>query len=469
MNSNNDPNNKDKTAEINNLTQEFGPASSAGQPIEEAILGLALVRKKIDSQIGQIFAFLDEDHFSTRQTKLLFRILKHFYNNRVTSFDIKLIQKAINDQNWNRILTIEYLSQVIDNAGYLSSLNEYLKIIRENHAKNRLVQVLKTSLNTVDKNPSVQAIENLRSQLYDIEDRKINKDFQEAKDVVKKVIEDVFTITKEIKGIKTGFQSLDQITNGLQKGDLIIIAARPSVGKTAFALNLATNAMIIQKQHVAFFSLEMPAEQLVQRMLSMVSFVDNYKLKNSSLLNDRDRDKLLEAQEKIEHLHFFIDDSGSIRLDEIIWKSHKQKQLGQLDLIVIDYLQLIPTGGTGGENRQQEVSKISRALKQLARELNVPIIALSQLNRRVEMREEKKPMMSDLRESGSIEQDADIVTFLFREDYYDKNKTKEKTNAVQIVELNIAKHRNGAVGLVNLSFNPAIGKFFDYNKDLEQT
>ena len=436
--------------------------------IEEALLGLVIVHKKIDGQIAQVFTFLDENHFINKQSKTLYSVLKHFYDLRHKFFDFNLIQKYLEDQKLNQIVTLKYLNHVIENAGYLSSVNEYLNIIRENYAKHKLTFLLKSSLQRVDQEKSLNSIENIRSQLYEIEDRKINKDFQDAKTVVNRVIEDIFTISKEIKGIKTGFISLDEITNGLQKGDLIILAARPSVGKTAFALNLAANAMIMQNHHVAFFSLEMPAEQLIQRLLSMVSFVDNYKLKHNSKLTDRDKDKLLEAQNKIENLHFFIDDSGSIRLDEIIWKSHKQKQLGQLDLIIIDYLQLIPTN-SNSDNRQQEVSKISRSLKQLARELNVPIIALSQLNRRVEMREEKKPMMSDLRESGAIEQDADIIAFLFREDYYNKDKTSEKPT-VQIVELNIAKHRNGSVGVIELSFNPAIGRFFDnsQNKELEK-
>ena len=434
--------------------------------IEEAILGLIIVNKKIDGQIAQIFTFLDETHFGSKQSKALFQTLKHFYDLRAKFYDFKLIQKYLEEKQLNQIVTINYLNHVIENAGYLSSINEYLNIIRENHAKNKLTSMLKSSLKKINEQKSINAIEDIRAHLYEIEDRKINKDFQEAKTVVNRVIDEIFTISKEIKGIKTGFNSLDEITNGLQKGDLIILAARPSVGKTAFALNLAANAMIMQSHHVAFFSLEMPAEQLIQRLLSMVSFVDNYKLKHNSKLTDRDKDKLLEAQDKIEKLHFFIDDSGSIRLDEIIWKAHKQKQLGQLDLIIIDYLQLIPTN-SNSDNRQQEVSKISRSLKQLARELNVPIIALSQLNRRVEMREEKKPMMSDLRESGAIEQDADIIAFLFREDYYNKDKTAEKPT-VQLVELNIAKHRNGSVGVIELSFNPAIGKFFDYTKQLDE-
>ena len=439
-------------------------ASDQVQAIEEALLGLALAHKKIDSQLEQIF-LLDESHFSSPARRGLFRALKTLYEARAQILDFKLLQRTLQEHNLSKVVTIKYLNQVIENAGYLASLNNYLSIIRDNHAKTQLTAVLRTSLHEVEHQDALRSIETLRTQLYAIEDRKVNNDFQAVQSVVARVIEDIFTINHEIRGIKTGFASLDHLTNGLQKGDLIILAARPSVGKTAFALNLAANAMVMQNHHVAFFSLEMPAEQLIQRLLAMVSFVDNYKLKHNHLLTERDKDKLLEAQSKIEKLHFFIDDSGSIRLDEIIWKARRQKQVGQLDLIIIDYLQLIPAASSG-DNRQQEVSKISRSLKQLARDLNVPVIALSQLNRRVELREEKKPMMSDLRESGAIEQDADIIAFLFREDYYTKEK-KEAPATVQLVELNIAKHRNGAVGTIELSFNPAIGKFFDYTKQLD--
>lgn len=435
--------------------------------IEEALLGLIISHKKIEGTLSQVFLFLDVNNFNNERNRTLFKILKHFYEKQEKQIDIKLLHKYVVDNKLNKIITISYIDHLMNNAGFLSSINNYMTQLREYTSKQRLSSSLRTSLNDIIVNnnkSSAELIEEIRNHLYQIEERKITHDFQEGKDVVERVIEEIFKTNKQITGIKTGFDSLDEITNGLQKGDLIILAARPSVGKTAFALNLATNVMTIHKKSVAFFSLEMPAEQLIQRMLASLSFVDSYKLKHTSKLTEIDKEKLLEAQDKIKNTNFFIDDSGSIKLDEIIWKSRKQKEMGKLDLIVIDYLQLIPTNSIG-DNRQQEVSKISRSLKQLARELGVPIIALSQLNRRVETREDKKPMMSDLRESGAIEQDADIIAFLYREDYYDKDKNFE--NKIQLTELNIAKHRNGAIGNIELSFNQAIGRFSDYTKQME--
>lgn len=433
--------------------------------IEEALLGLILSSKKFNESLIQVFIFLDESNFTTKETKLMFNILKHFSNLPEKKIDIKLICNYINSNNLEKEITLKYINYLMINSGFLSSLNQYLDQIRENTAKLKLANVLETNLKNIDSIKPDAMIDDIRNHLYKIEERKINKDFKKGKEVANHVVEEIFKINKEIKGIKTGFKSLDEITSGLQKGDLVILAARPSVGKTAFALNLAANIMTMQNKNIAFFSLEMPAEQLIQRMLSTISYVDNYKFKHNQNLTEYDKNKILEAVDKLNKINFFIDDSGSIRLDEIIWKSRKQKEMNKLDLIIIDYLQLIPTNSYG-DNRQQEVSKISRSLKQLARELEVPIIALSQLNRRVETREDKKPMMSDLRESGAIEQDADIIGFLYREDYYLKEK-KENDVKVQITELNIAKHRNGAIGTIELLFNPSIGKFSEYSNKID--
>lgn len=433
--------------------------------IEEALLGLILSSKKFNESLIQVFIFLDESNFTTKETKLMFNILKHFSNLPEKKIDIKLICSYINSNNLEKEITLKYINYLMINSGFLSSLNQYLDQIRENTAKLKLANVLETNLKNIDSIKPDAMIDDIRNHLYKIEERKINKDFKKGKEVANHVVEEIFKINKEIKGIKTGFKSLDEITSGLQKGDLVILAARPSVGKTAFALNLAANIMTMQNKNIAFFSLEMPAEQLIQRMLSTISYVDNYKFKHNQNLTEYDKNKILEAVDKLNKINFFIDDSGSIRLDEIIWKSRKQKEMNKLDLIIIDYLQLIPTNSYG-DNRQQEVSKISRSLKQLARELEVPIIALSQLNRRVETREDKKPMMSDLRESGAIEQDADIIGFLYREDYYLKEK-KENDVKVQITELNIAKHRNGAIGTIELLFNPSIGKFSEYSNKID--
>ncbi len=431
--------------------------------IEEALLGLILTNRKIDDKISQVFLFLDSSYFSSKENQAMFEMFKHFYNKEIKEFDITIINKYINDNSLFNILTKEYISNLLNKAGYVSSLNFYLSNINENNAKNRIKESLETSLKDIDTLDSEKLIEYIRNDLYKIEDRKIITEFQKGSEVAKKVLEEIFSNKKEIKGLKTGFSHLDEITTGLQNGDLIILAARPSVGKTAFALNLAMNAILFSNKSVAFFSLEMPAEQLMQRMLSAISYVNNYKFKEPSRLTKEEKENILVAFEKIKDKNLFIDDSGSIKLDEIIWKSKRLKEKNNLDLIIIDYMQLIPLDSKYSGNRQQEVSKISRSLKQLAREINVPIVALSQLNRRVEERESKKPMMSDLRESGSIEQDADIIAFLYRDDYYNKNDDAPKEK--HLTELNIAKHRNGSIGTIDLLFDSSTGKFTTFKKE----
>ncbi|WP_302622006.1 replicative DNA helicase [Paenibacillus sp. HGF5] len=261
----------------------------------------------------------------------------------------------------------------------------------------------------------------------------------------------------EVTGIPSGYADLDRMTSGFQNSDLIIIAARPSVGKTAFANNIAQYAAIIARKNVAFFSLEMSAEQLALRMMSSEQHIDANRMR-TGYMRSEDWEKATQAVATLGNSNLFLDDSSSLTVMEIINKCRRLKEKFGLDMIVIDYLQLI-SGNGRTENRQQEVSEISRKLKQLARELNVPVIALSQLSRAVEQRADKRPMLSDLRESGSIEQDADIVSFLYRDDYY--NQETEKPNIIEII---IAKQRNGPVGTVELAFQKEYNKFLNYNR-----
>ena len=260
----------------------------------------------------------------------------------------------------------------------------------------------------------------------------------------------------DITGIPSGFRDLDRLTSGFQRNDLIIVAARPSVGKTAFALNIAQNVAVNTDENVAIFSLEMGADQLVSRMLCAEGNIDAQRLRTGKLEGD-DWGKLTMAMGSLSNSGIFIDDSAGIRVSEIRSKCRRLKQEHGLGMIVIDYLQLISgSSARMSENRQQEVSEISRSLKALARELNIPVIALSQLSRGVESRQDKRPMMSDLRESGSIEQDADIVGFLYRDDYYDQETEKQN-----IIEIIISKQRNGPVGTVELAFVKEYNKFVD--------
>lgn len=250
---------------------------------------------------------------------------------------------------------------------------------------------------------------------------------------------------ESLTGLSTGFRDLDSLTSGLQPSDLILIAARPSMGKTAFTLNIAQNVGVKLGKSVAFFSLEMSKEQLVQRLMCQLAHINSQKLRTGQIESDEEWDKLFQSCEALYQSPIYIDDTPGISVQEMRSKARRLKSEHGLDLIIVDYLQLMQ--GRNSESRQQEISEISRSLKALARELNVPLIALSQLSRSVESRQDKRPMLSDLRESGALEQDADIVSFLYRDDYYNK-----ESEIPHITELIVAKHRNGATATIKLYF-----------------
>lgn len=285
---------------------------------------------------------------------------------------------------------------------------------------------------------------------------KETKDIVPINDVVLNVLDKIEAASKNsdtVTGIPTGFVDLDYKTSGLQPSDLVLVAARPSMGKTAFVLNIVQNITIKKKISCMVFSLEMSAEQLVNRLLSMESNVDSQKLRTGNL-NDNDWNSLIEGAVSVGSSTLAIDDTPGISINELRSKCRKMKLEKGLDIIIIDYLQLMTGSGKANISRQQEISDISRSLKALAREMRAPVIALSQLSRACETRPDHRPMLSDLRESGAIEQDADVVMFLYRDDYY--NKDTEHPNEAEVI---IAKQRNGAIGTINLVWKPDITKF----------
>lgn len=286
-------------------------------------------------------------------------------------------------------------------------------------------------------------------------------EFRNPKEVINEVMDTISRMSSNksnITGMKTSYKALDNVTNGLQKGDLIILAARPSMGKTAFALNLGLQVARHNQEPVAIFSLEMPAEQLIMRMLSANAAIPGQQLR-SGYLNNAEWNKLNEAANDLRMLPIYIDDTPGLKVSEIFSKCRKLKAEQGLGMVIIDYIQLINASSSkNSENRQQEVSEISRALKGLAREMRIPVIALSQLSRLVERREDKRPMLSDLRESGALEQDADIVMFLYRDEYYQKSDVEQTQEEV---EVDIAKHRNGPTRRIKLAFSRNINAFYN--------
>jgi replicative DNA helicase len=323
----------------------------------------------------------------------------------------------------------------------------------------RLIKVTETVTGNcyLDKQPLDEILDDTEKKIFDVVQRRNSGEFENIRDVVLRTLDSIEAAAKQdghITGLQTGFRDLDFKTAGLQKSDLILIAARPAMGKTAFVLNVAEYVALHSDSTIALFSLEMSKEQLVKRMLSMNSKVDSQRIRTGNL-EDEDWGKLVDSVRRLGNSNLVIDDSSGITASEIHSKCRKLKLEKGLDLVIIDYLQLMSGGGSRrGDSRQQEISDISRSLKVMARDLNVPVIALSQLSRAVEQRPDKKPMLSDLRESGAIEQDADMVMFLYREEYY-KPDTEKKGQA----EVIIAKQRSGPTGSVHLAWLGQYTKF----------
>jgi replicative DNA helicase len=353
---------------------------------------------------------------------------------------------------------ISYLTEIANSVPTAANIVHYANIVEEKALLRRLIRVATTIVEDgYTREDEVEALlSEAEKNMMEVSNRKNAGDFKHIKDVLVQTydnIELLHTQQGDVTGIPTGFTDLDKITAGFQRNDLIIVAARPSVGKTAFALNIAQNVATKTTENVAIFSLEMGADQLVMRMLCAEGNIDAQVMRTGALQAE-DWRKLTMAMGSLSNAGIFIDDSSGIKVNEIRSKCRRLQQEHGLGMVIIDYMQLISGSGKAGENRQQEVSEISRSLKGLARELEIPVIALSQLSRGVEQRQDKRPMMSDLRESGSIEQDADIVSFLYREDYYDKETENEN-----MIEIIIAKQRNGPTGTVTLAFAKEYNKF----------
>ncbi|MGN7477721.1 replicative DNA helicase [Solibacillus silvestris] len=355
---------------------------------------------------------------------------------------------------------LSYITELANAVPTAANIAHYAKIVEEKAILRRLIRVAsKIADDGYTREDEVEVLlAEAEKKMLEVSNRKNAGDFKHVKDVLVQTFDNIEQLQSrdgDVTGIPTGFRDLDKMTAGFQRNDLIIVAARPSVGKTAFALNVAQSVAVKARENVAIFSLEMGADQLVMRMLCAEGNIDAQRLRTGAL-EAEDWSKLTMAMGSLSNSGIYIDDSPGVRMTDIRAKCRRLAKESGLGMILIDYLQLILGSGKPGENRQQEVSEISRSLKGLARELKVPVIALSQLSRGVEQRQDKRPMMSDLRESGSIEQDADIVAFLYRDDYYDK-----ESESKDIIEIIIAKQRNGPTGTVSLAFRKEYNKFLN--------
>jgi replicative DNA helicase len=426
---------------------------------EQTVLASALIDH---IAVEKIVNLLNADDFYFEANKEIFDSIRQVHIENIPVDAVTVTEELKKRGKVDYIGGYEYLAKLTDNIITSKNVEAYCNIIREKATLRRLIMASNEIIEKgYNENDDVQKIIELaESRIFSISQNRSVNSFSEIKDVLM----DLFNTLEEramnrgsITGLTTGYDDLDRMTSGLQKSDLILLAARPSMGKTALALNISMNA-VKTGASVALFSLEMSKEQYVQRILSMESMVDSSKLRTGNL-DDDDWTRLISTMSTISNYNVFIDDTAAISVFEIMSKCRRLKMEKGLDLIVVDYLQLM-SDGTNTSNRQQEISNISRGLKALAREMDCPVLALSQLSRAPELRQDHRPIMSDLRESGAIEQDADIVMMLYRDEYYYKEESEKKG----ITDVIIAKQRNGPVGTVELAWVSQYTKFGNIQK-----
>lgn len=422
---------------------------------EQAIIGSMLTDK--DAVIAAV-EVLQEQDFYREDNKIIYSAILNLYN-RAEPIDIITLKSELKSMGkFEAVGGLEYIVQLPDKVPTTSNVEQYIKIVEE---KSMLRALIKTAdeLITLGYDPTQeveQVIDIAEKKIFQVMQKKNQKGYSSIKDILVDTftqLEQLYNQKESITGVPTGFVDLDYRTSGLHNSDLILVAARPAMGKSAFALNIATNAAVRAKVPVAIFSLEMSKEQMTNRILCSEAMVDSAKVRTGKI-DDDEWTKLAATSGELSEAGIYIDDTPGISIMEIRAKCRKMKLEKNIGLVVIDYLQLVQGSNKKGGSREQEIAEISRSLKILAKEIDVPVIALSQLSRAPEQRIDHRPMLSDLRESGSIEQDADIVMFLYRDDYY--NEDTEKKNIAEVI---IAKHRSGATGTVELLWLANYTKF----------
>ena len=423
---------------------------------ERAVIGAMMLNADAIMVCSEL---LTSDEFYQQQYGIIFDALVEMYKDGVGADLVTLQNKLREKEVTPELYSVEYLGELLASVPTSANVKFYAEIVHEKAVLRRLIRVSEqvTKDCYMDSQPLEDILEDTEKSVFDVIQQRGGSEFEPIRDVVLRTLDSIEKAAKQkgnITGLETGFRDLDAKTAGLQKSDLILIAARPAMGKTAFVLNLAEYVALHSNSTIALFSLEMSKEQLVKRMLAMNSMVDSQKIRTGDLEDD-DWDKLVGSVRKIGNSNLVIDDTSGITASELRSKCRKLKIEQGLDLVIIDYLQLMTGAGKRkSDSRQQEISDISRSLKVMARELNVPVIALSQLSRAVESRPDKRPMLSDLRESGAIEQDADIVMFIYRDEYY--NPDSEKKGVAEVI---VAKQRSGPTGPVELAWLSQYTKF----------
>ena len=433
---------------------------------ESSVIGAMLIDNEAIMVASEI---ITGDDFYQRQLGIVFDTMVELYNAgkpvEPVILHTSLLEKGLPEEACG----VEQILRWMDRALTSANIKYYAEIVAEKSVARRLIRINEEIANSTYAGSArlEDTLADAEKRIFELAQRGGGGDFVPIRQVVINVMKKIDAASKargRVTGLETGFMDLDYKTSGLQPSDLVLIAARPSMGKTAFVLNLAQHMAFKKGNAVAIFSLEMSKEQLVNRMLSLESHVDAQKIRTGRL-NDEEWMNLVEGSANIANSKLFIDDTPGITLSAMRSKCRKLKMEHDIQIVIIDYLQLM-SGNSNSNNasRQQEISDISRGLKALARELNVPVVALSQLSRAVEQRPDHRPMLSDLRESGAIEQDADVVMFLYREGYYNRDLSEAEQRVAEVI---IAKQRNGPIGTVNLLWIPELTKFSDMDRSGE--
>lgn len=437
---------------------------------ERAVLGAILLDNELFDQTSEI---LTKNDFYLESNRNIFSTMEGLSSSFRTIDSLTIKEELQKDNRLEAVGGVAYIASLLDGVPRVSSIDHYARIVKEKALLRRLVhsanEILLRSISN-EEDP-LDLLERAEKSIFDISQEKIKGGFIQLQDLLTESyekIESLYERKELITGISTGFVDLDRLTSGLQPSDLIIVAARPGLGKTSLVINVAQHAAIQNEKVIGIFSLEMAAQQLVTRMLCAEARVDSHKVR-SGFLSKEDWNRLAKTMSKLARAQIFIDDTPGISIVEMRSKARRLKAEHGLDLLIVDYLQLMSGSSTDSrirhENRQQEISSISRALKGLAKELQVPVICVSQLSRAPEQRRgDHRPQLSDLRESGAIEQDADLVLFIYREDLYKKEEDFEDKGVVQII---IGKQRNGPTGVVKLVFIDQWTKFENLARELE--
>ncbi|MHB0857522.1 MAG: replicative DNA helicase [Anaerolineae bacterium] len=424
---------------------------------EQSVLGSLLIDPDAIIKIGN---FLKADDFYREAHQLIYRAIMHLHEKRLPADYVTLVDELERQGQLEVVGGSAYLTSLINTVPTSVHVEHYGHIVERTSVMRSLIHAAGeiAALAYEEREEVDEVIDQAERILFDVSQRRISKSLVPISDIIRSYYDRVEFLVEhrdETLGVPSGFVDLDRLLGGLQPSDLIIIAARPGVGKSSLAVTMATNASLKHNAVVAIFTLEMSGEQLVQRMISASTGIDSQRLRLGRI-EDREWEQFTNVSGTLSEAAIFIDDTPSPSPMEIRTKARRLAAEYDLDLIIVDYLQLMQSGDRRNENRVQEISYISRSLKALARELNVPVVALSQLSRAVESRTDRRPVLSDLRESGSIEQDADVVMFIYRDDMYHEDSAR--TNIADII---VAKHRNGPTDTISLHFNPSLTQFAD--------